>query len=114
MPTYQPQIKADQAPQERVVPPLLAELTPVQWAEWARHPVTALVLERYLEDLRHDAEAEVLVAWANMRMTPQYEQHMRGMLIGAQFLQTLTLDKVRAFYGVAAKPEPVAGMKFVY
>jgi hypothetical protein len=63
-------------------------------------------LERYLEDLRHDGEAEVLRVWANSKMTPEYENGMRGALIGAQLMQTLTLDKVRVFYGLDAAAAP--------
>jgi hypothetical protein len=61
------------------------------------------VLNRYLADLRHDIEAQVLAAWANLRMTPEWEQQQRGALIGAQFLQALSLEQVRVFYGLEAR-----------
>ena len=99
-PIYQPQIRLGQEPQGRTVPPLLAELTPEQWGLWLRHPVTALLLDRYLPDLRHDIEVEVVYAWANMRMTPEYENQMRAVLAGAQFVEGLSLAKVRGFYGL--------------
>jgi hypothetical protein len=42
-------------------------------------------------------------------MTPEYEQGMRGTLLGAQFLQALTLEKVRVFYGLESAHNALRG-----
>ena len=62
------------------------------------------MLERYLADLRHDVEAEVIRTWANSKMTPEYEQTARGTLVGAAFLQGLSLEQLRVFYGLTPRP----------
>lgn len=82
---------------------MLDELGPEQFAQWKRHPVTAMVLERYLPDLRTAMERETLDAWLNGNLSLVQEQQVKGTLLGAYLLETLSLDKVRVFYGLEAK-----------
>lgn len=80
------------------MPPLLRELTPEQWALWKRHPVTALVMERYLPDFRRSMEQQVLHNWLDGHLTLQLEQQARGYILGAYLIEALSLQQVMGFY----------------
>lgn len=86
-------------------PTLLWELSPEQWALWRRHPVTALLLDRYLPDMRAALERQVLNAWTSGQLSLNAEQEARGHLLASHMVEGLTLDHVREFYGVTPEPE---------
>ena len=86
-------------------PDLLAELTPEQWGLWRRHPITQLVLERYLPDFRMILERTVMDAWTGGKITLNAEQEARGRLLTTRFVEELNLPTVREFYGVAPQLE---------
>ena len=89
-------------------PPLLAELAPEQFHQWRRHPVTELLLARYLPDFRHSLERIALNGWEAGTLSLQQEQVIRGHILAAAMLTELTLDGVRQFYGLAPWVEAAA------
>lgn len=100
---YQPQANPDQ----QKAPAALAELTVEQWALWRHHPVSALLLERYMPDFRSALERDTLNAWLAGNLTLQGEQDARGLIHCSQMIENLSLDQVRAFYGLPTFREQV-------
>lgn len=88
------------ATQAATVPQVLAELTAEQWALWRHHPVSALLLERYLPDFKQGLERDTLNAWlaGNLKLTG--EADARGILHCIEMIVGLSLDQVRVFYGM--------------
>lgn len=103
MPSEPYQKQATQSPH----PPLLDELSPEQWAMWRRHPVTALVLERYLPDFRAELERATLDGWMSGQLTLAHEQQCRGHLLGARQMENLSLELIRVFYGMEGRADDV-------
>lgn len=89
---------------QRQPPEILRELTRQQWGEWKRHPVTALVLERYLPDFRRVLSEQTLQGWLDGRATLQHEQQARGHILGAMQMEGLSLDLLLTFYGIERRP----------
>ena len=80
-------------------PPLLAELTPQQFALWRRHPVSDLVLQHYLPDWRRQLEGSVVERWMQGAVTLQGEQMTRGQLIALYQIEGISLDQIWQLYG---------------
>lgn len=99
---YQPQVRITATPEpgQVQVPHLLTELSVEQWALWRRHPVSDLLLARYLPDWRGALERQALDGWIGGKLTLQAEQEARGYLLGAHMIENLALDQVRTFYGL--------------
>ena len=86
-------------------PPLLAELTPEQFQLWRRHPVSALLLERFLPDFRRALERDAVGGWLNNRLSLIAEQEVRGRLLAFNEIEQLSLGAMRVFYGLPEKSE---------
>lgn len=99
---FQPQVRAMATPEpgQEPVPQELAELSAEQWAIWRRHPVSALVMERYLPAFRRALERQTLDTWLAGKLSLQVEQDARGLIHCAQMIEGLGLDHVRVFYGL--------------
>ena len=110
LPPYQrPKISLDQAAGDPVVAPaLLAELGPEQWALWRRHPISALLLQHYLPDFRAALEQQAVNGWLSGNLSLNAEQEARGYLLAAHLIESLSLDQVRAFYGLGDRADEVA------
>ena len=89
-------------------PAHLAELTPEQFSLWRHHPVTALVLGRFLPDYRTALERILLNLWLAGNLTLSQEQQFRGQLLATEFVGNLDLATLRAFYEI---PEARAGLR---
>ena len=107
LPPYQPRqpVPAPETGTPRL-PPLLHELSPEQWNLWKRHPVTALVLERYLPDFRASLERQILEAWLVNNVSLAQQESVKGHLLGAHQRETLTLDHLRSFYDMPPPGTP--------
>ena len=99
-PSTPPQEPATISQEAREIPPLLAELSAQQFQEWRRHPVSQLLLERYLPDLRRGLEREAWNAFLSNRLSLVAEQELRGRLLTMVELEQLPLAVVRVFYGL--------------
>lgn len=93
-----PPRQTDPAAEENQPPALLDELSSQQFAEWRRHPVSKLLLERYLPDYRQALEQELLRNFVGGGLSLPDEQLTRGRLMAAHILENLTLDQIRGFY----------------
>lgn len=81
-------------------PPLLLELTPEQFNQWRRHPVSALILEQWLPECQRRSEVDLLNIVMGGNTNPAALSNVRGELLACLLLQTMTLDKIRAAYGL--------------
>jgi len=84
------------------VPAVLLEISPEQFNLWRRHPVSALLLERYLPDFRAALERNALNAWLGGNLSLTAEQEARGYILTTHLLENLRVDQVREFYGLPA------------
>lgn len=102
---------ADQTAEEAQPPAELEELTSQQFAEWRRHPVSKLVMERYLPDFRQALERQFLESFVAGGLSEELKETTRGRLMAAHLVETLNLDVIRDFYGmtptVAASSRPL-------
>ena len=98
-----PQVQAQ--PQAPGIPELLADLSPQQFQAWRHHPVTHLLLGRFLPDFRASRLQETTNAWIDGNLKLQDEQVLRGQILGCHFVENLSLEQIRAFYGVEPEPE---------
>ena len=106
---YRPQVQLtpDLDPEApRQAPPELAELTPEQWALWRQHPVSQLLLRRYLPDWRGALERQTLTGWVYGRLSLNAEQEARGYLLAINLIEGLGLNQVREFYGIGPWQQP--------
>jgi hypothetical protein len=87
-------VEGQQAPVE------LSELSNEQWSLWLHHPITKVVLQRYLPDFRAALERQTLNAWTGGTLSLQAEQEARGYLLSIFLVENLSLDQVRTFYGM--------------
>jgi len=95
------------APDQREVPPLLHELSPEQWNLWRHHPITELLLTRYLPDFRRGLERQTINGWMAGLLSLANEQEARGYLLTAHMIENLSLEHLRVFYGMAPPLRPV-------
>ena len=89
------------------MPQLLRELSPEQWNLWRHHPVTELLLTRYLPEFRRGLERQTLNGWMAGMLSLANEQEARGYLLTAHMIENLSLDHLRVFYGVAPPQQPI-------
>lgn len=73
---------------------------------WRRHPITDLVIRRYLPDFRGALERSALNSWLGGTLSLNAEQEARGHLIAAHLIENLDLATVRVFYGLSAEATP--------
>ena len=94
-------VSPDKARADREEPPaILAELSPEQFNLWRRHPVSALLLERYLPDFRAALERNALNAWLGGNLSLNAEQEARGYILTTHLLENLHVEQIREFYGL--------------
>lgn len=86
------------AEQDLKPPELLLELGQAQWAQWLHHPVTDLLLRRFLPDYRRALERHTLDRWTNGHLTLNAEQEARGYLLVMKMIEDLTLDELKRWY----------------
>lgn len=89
----------------------MAELSTDQFNLWRRHPVTELVLDRYLADFSKTLERGVLEAWLMGNLSLQVEQDARGHIHLIRHVQTMRLQALRAFYSVENEAELAAQVR---
>lgn len=81
-------------------PPGLEELTQEQFALWRQHPVSALLLRHFLPDYRKGMIGATVANWVAGRLSLNAEQEARGYILTLDLFETLTVDKIRTFYGL--------------
>lgn len=114
LPLYQPRqpVPNPANPQADGIPPLIYELDAQQWAQWKRHPITALVFEHYLPAFRAALERQVLEGWLVNAVPAAQLDVFKGHLLGAHQMEALSLPQLREFYGLndAAAAAPSNGL----
>ena len=75
-------------------------MSPDQFGQWRRHPVTELVLDRYFSDFLATLQNGVMESWLAGKLTLQVEQDARGYVHALRHVQALRLNDLRDFWSV--------------
>ena len=92
--------EASQIPDNQQPPRLLAELSNEQWGAWRHHPVTQMLMNRYLPDLRVALEREALNRWIAGKLQLSAENEIRARMLAIAEIENLGLAGILHFYGV--------------
>lgn len=82
------------------VPELARELTQSQYHQWSHHPISRMLLQDFLPAWRAARGQQALNAWIDGGLTLVNEQVVRGQIMGCFFLENLTLNEIKRFYGL--------------
>lgn len=81
-------------------PHLVRELTADQFGQWRRHPVTELVLDKWIDDFLLTLQDGVLASWLAGNLSLQVEQDSRGYIHALKHLQGMRLPDLQFFWNV--------------
>lgn len=85
----------------------MAELTAEQFGQWRRHPVTELVIDRYITDFLRTLTDGVTESWLAGNLTLQVEQDARGYIHAMRHLQQMRLPDLRHFWNIEPLPSEI-------
>ena len=91
-------------------PPLLAELSQLEFNQWRQHPVTRL-FHQFLADYQEALQVKLLASWRAGKLVLSTEGEARGRILACEEMRETHLDHVRHFYGMppAARARPLRG-----